>query len=81
MSDVGMTEFERFAMDHNEHAHCAGCGGCMLDPRIKELQAAPVWCMGCVKAIHAKMPVGAPRPWAGGVMFCNPGNFFLKITS
>jgi len=64
-----MTEFEKFATDHKEHSHCAGCGGCMLDPRIKTLQITPIWCVPCVKTIDAKMPAEAPRPWAGGVMF------------
>lgn len=63
------TNFEKYATDHEEHTHCAGCGGCMLDPRIEALQINPVWCVACIKRIDEKMPIGAPRPWANGLIF------------
>ena len=68
-----MTAFEKFALDHSLHVHCSGCGGCMLEPFIKLLSINPVWCVGCYKRIEAKMPVGAPRPWDGGVVWAKEG--------
>lgn len=61
-----MTDFEKFATTHTAHGHCAGCGGCVL---INPQEVSPVWCVGCYKKIDASMPVDAPRPWSGGIVF------------
>jgi hypothetical protein len=64
-----MTDFEKFATDHTAHNHCSGCGGCILDPRATPQLVISVWCLGCYKRIEENMPVGAFRPWGGGVVY------------
>lgn len=65
------TAFEQFALDHQRHVHCLGCGGCLLDPsHIVQGFRSWVWCVGCrdrIKATCARS--GLPLPWAGGVEF------------
>ena len=62
------TEFERFALDHEVHNHCQGCGGCMLDPSHL-VQGYPVWCVNCRERIKKSKPKDAPLPWRGGWEF------------
>lgn len=61
-----MTEFEAFALDHGKHRHCAGCNGCILDPRDFVQATHPLWCVGCRDRIDQSTPAALPRPWAKG---------------
>lgn len=54
------TDFERFALDHAAHKHCAGCGGCLL----VRTQFDPLWCVGCRERVKKTCAAsGAPLPW------------------
>ena len=64
----GSTDFERFALDHEAHNHCLGCGGCLLNP-AGFVQDSPAWCVGCRDRIKKTIPAGAPLPWKGGWEF------------
>jgi len=68
------TEFERFALDHYAHAHCHGCGGCLLDPSHLIQGFIPVYCVGCRDRIKANNKPGVPLPWVGGYEF-NPTRY------
>lgn len=59
------TDFEEFALNHDKHEHCIGCGGCLLDPRVESLKGIlhPFWCVSCRDKIDANMPKGMDRPW------------------
>jgi hypothetical protein len=59
-----MTEFEHFALDHAQHNHCQGCGGCLLNPSHL-VQTYRSWCVTCRDRIKANLPKGAALPWAG----------------
>lgn len=62
-----MTPFEHFALDHNQHNHCQGCGGCLLDPSHL-VQSYQTWCVSCrdrIKAACTRLPL----PWRGGWEF------------
>jgi hypothetical protein len=65
-----LTDFEIFALDHQRHTHCQGCGGCLLDPS-HVVQGYRSWCVGCRDRIKRSAPVGAPLPWAGGWEFAS----------
>ncbi len=59
------TDFERFALDHAQHTHCQGCGGCILDPS-HFIQGYPCWCIVCRDRIKANaVKNGTPVPWKG----------------
>lgn len=62
------TEFEIFALDHERHNHCQGCGGCLLDPS-HIVQGYAAWCVTCRDRIKATHPKDAPLPWRGGWEF------------
>ena len=56
--------FERFALDHEEHAHCIGCGGCLLTPSFLVQCYFPVWCVACRERIKKQAAVTGRRlPW------------------
>jgi hypothetical protein len=65
------TPFEQFALDHNRHNHCMGCGGCFLDPSHL-VQHYPAWCCGCRDRIKANIRPGMPLPWRGGYEWPSP---------
>lgn len=56
-------DFERFALDHEAHRHCQGCGGCILDPSHL-VQMYPCWCVSCRDRIKANTP-DERLPWRG----------------
>ena len=63
------TDFERFALDHTQHNHCLGCGGCLLDPSYM-VQGHSAWCINCRDRIKANCATaGLPLPWRGGWEF------------
>jgi hypothetical protein len=63
------TEFEKFALDHNKHTHCLGCGGCLLDPS-HVIQGYPCWCITCRDRIKENCKrSNLPLPWRGGWEF------------
>ncbi len=45
------TDFEKFATDHEQHGHCVGCGGCILDPRPEVQGSWPLWCIACARSV------------------------------
>lgn len=56
--------FEQFAMDHDLHVHCIGCGGCILDPQPQVQYSHPIWCIGCRDRIEKRCAkTGARVPW------------------
>ena len=63
-----MTDFEIFALDHERHNHCQGCGGCLLTPSHL-VQTYASWCVTCRDRIKRTAPPGAPLPWRGGWEF------------
>lgn len=66
-----MTEFEHFALDHRQHQHCQGCGGCLLNPSHL-VQGFPSWCIGCRDRIKTNCQrQGIPVPWHGAWEFAN----------
>lgn len=63
------TTFELFALDHQKHNHCQGCGGCLVDPS-PIVQGYPAWCVNCRDRIKGNVArSGAPLPWRGGWEF------------
>jgi hypothetical protein len=60
--------FEEFALDHQQHAHCRGCNGCIIDPNpfIQQFQYS-VWCIGCRERIKKNTPAGKPLPWTSAM--------------
>jgi hypothetical protein len=68
-----MTDFEIFALDHQRHNHCQGCGGCLLDPSHL-VQSYAAWCVGCRDRIkQSSRRTGARLPWHGGYEFVGVG--------
>ncbi len=65
------TDFERFALNHDQHVHCNGCGGCLLDPsHLVQGFRGWTWCVGCRDRIKVNCArTGVPVPWKGGVEF------------
>lgn len=55
--------FEEFATNHEQHAHCLGCGGCLLNPNVERSSTTPVWCTGCTVRIAKNLPAGVMPPW------------------
>jgi hypothetical protein len=64
--DEVLANFEKFALDHNLHRHCASCRGCLLDTRQWVLRSAPLWCVACRDRIKAHTPKGHALPWEHG---------------
>lgn len=62
------TSFESFALDHEQHHHCAACGGCLLRQDLAQL-LPPFWCSGCAIRLCKATPSGAPLPFEGGVFY------------
>lgn len=63
------TDFERFALDHQAHVHCQGCGGCLLDPAFYVQHFSQnVWCVTCRDRIKAS---GVPLPWHPSLEFAS----------
>lgn len=55
--------FAAYARDHQKHHHCCGCGGCLLDPAIRDLAMGPYWCVGCMTRVKNGLPAGVNPPW------------------
>jgi hypothetical protein len=55
--------FSEYAKNHDVHPHCCGCGGCLLDPKLKDTTMAPFWCVGCMNRVKSGLPDGVKPPW------------------
>lgn len=67
----GTMSFVEFAKDHDEHAHCCGCGNCIVDPSDHVRFSWPIWCVGCRDKVEAKLPAGTQRPWLWSTRWSN----------
>jgi len=59
----GTMTFGEFARDHGEHAHCCGCGHCIIDPSDAVRYSTPIWCVGCRDRHKTLAPPGTKPPW------------------